>query len=143
MKVAIVAVMVVLAMGVAFVGGLLVASKVIASREERAVKPPPITTAEVSPKEEGAKGKEGGIGKGLEAAAPKKEEKKLTTDELIALVDYNITESRDAGKLLMRKKVAENMKATTQQLELESDKAKEKERLEASVQRWLDRSKSR
>ena len=73
----------------------------------------------------------------------KKEEKKPTTDEMIALVDYDVAESRTAGKLLVRRKVAENMEAAKKQLDLESDKAKEKERLASSIQHWLDRSKNR
>ncbi len=141
MKVAIVAVMVVLAMGVAFVGGLLVASKVMASREELSVQKAPLTAADLASKEEAAKTKDGGIAKGLDAAA-KHEAKKPTTDEMIALIDFSVMESRDAGKLLYRKKVAEEMETTEKQFELESEKAREKARLEASVKRWLERSQN-
>lgn len=142
MKVAIVAVMVVLAMSVAFVGGLLVASKVIASRQEQPVKKaPPIVAAQISPEGEGAKAKEGEIVKGHEAKA-KPEPKKPTTDEMIALVDFNEADSRDASKVLFRRKVAEEMEATEKQFELESEKAQEKARLAASLQRWLDRTKN-
>lgn len=141
MKVAIVAVMVVLAMGVAFVGGLLVASKVTAARQERPVEKAPIVAAQVAPKEEAEKGKEGEITK-EHAGASKKEPKKATTDEMIMQIDFSVQESRDAGKMLFRKKVAEEMEATEKQFESETEKVKEKERLAASLQRWLDRSKN-
>lgn len=141
MKVAIVAVMVVLAMGVAFVGGLLVASKVMASRQEPPAAKAPIVAAQIPPQEEGPKGHEGEIAKGHEAAS-KKEPKKPTTDEVIALVDFSVPESRDASKVLFRRKVAEEMEATEKRFEAESEKAREKERLAASLQRWLERSKN-
>lgn len=141
MKVAVVAVMVVLAMGVAFVGGLLVASKVMASHEEQSVKTAPIVAAQVSPEGESAKAKEGEIAKGHGEKA-KPEPKKPTTDEMIALVDFKEADSRDASKVLFRRKVAEEMEATEKQFETESEKAQEKERLAASLQRWLERSKN-
>lgn len=143
MKVAIVAVMVVLAMGTAFVGGLLVASKMMASRQEQPVKKArPITAGELAPKEKGEEGKEGGIAEEGGKKA-KKETKKLTTDEMIASVDYSVTESRDAGKMLFRKKLTENFEATEKQLELESDKAKEQKRLATAIESWLERSQNR
>ncbi len=146
MKVAIVAVMVVLAMGVAFVGGLLVALKMTGMSQEQTVKKgAPIVAAQVKLEEQGAKHIEGEMTKEPEkehGEKAKKEPKKPTTDDMIALIDYSVSESRDAGKLLFRKKVAENMEAAEKQLELESDKAKEKNRLAASVQRWLARSRN-
>lgn len=141
MKVAIVTVMVVLAMGTAFVGGLLAALKMTASRQEQAVNKTPITAAQLAATEEGAKAKEGEIEKGAEEKA-KKELKLPTTDEVIATIDYSVEESRNAGKLLFRKKVAEKFKDTEKQFESESEKAHEKERLAASLQRWLERSKN-
>lgn len=141
MKVAIVTVMVVLAMGTAFVGGLLVAAKMTANREERPVERITVAAVEALPKEEGAKAAEGGAGK--EAGKKvKKEEKKLSTDELIAMIDYSVTESRDAGKLLFRKKLVEDLKDTEKQFESESEKARKKAELAAALERWLERSKN-
>lgn len=141
MKVAIVAVMVVLAMATAFVGGLLVASKMMASRQEQPAKPAPITEAELSPKEEGANEHEGDITKETEKKA-KSEPKKITTDELIASIDYSAIESRNIGKLLFRKKLSENYEALQKQQELESEKTKEKKRMATAIERWLERSKN-
>ncbi len=141
MKVAIVAVMVVLAMGVAFVGGLLVASKMTVSRQEQPVKTAPAAAADAASEEEGPKAKEGDIATGHGEKA-KKEPKKPTTDEMIALIDFSVPESRDAGKLLYRRKVAEQMMAAEKQFESESEKAQEKARLAAAVKRWLERSQN-
>lgn len=148
MKVAIVAVMVVLAMGTAFVGGLLVALKMVGAHQDQPVKTAPAApaaptaTMEGEPKEGGAKEHEGDIVKDAGKKA-KNEPKKPTTDELIALLDYSATESRDIGKLLFRKKLAENYEAAEKQQELESDQAKEKKRLATAIERWLERSSRR
>lgn len=147
MKVAIVAVMVVLAMGTAFVGGLLVASKMMANGQEPPVQKAAASAAKapVGKKDEAAKakgsGKESSVVEGLDIVA-KKGTKEPTTDELIALIDYSVVEAREVGKMLFRKKVAENMKDAEKQFESESDKAREKERLAGAIQRWLERSKN-
>lgn len=150
MKVAIVAVMVVLAMGTAFVGGLLVAAKMAGSGQEQFAQKDAASAAKApaAKKNEAAKagghGKESSVVEGLDVIAKEanKGTKEPTTDELIALVDYSVAEAREVGKMLFRKKLVENMKGAEKQIESESDKTREKERLAGAIQRWLERSQN-
>ncbi len=139
-KVAVIAVLVVLAMGTAFVGGLLVAAKVMQNAPVAEHKF--ITKADIAPAEEGDEEASGSssIAEGVHAMSQGNKDKQLSTDELIAMVDYGVTESREAGKQLFRKRMAESWKEAEAKIKAEDPEAQKQGRLADSVERWLERT---